>query len=120
MAVSKHLIFQSGSIFLFQMAGLVRADDRVDLLGQHIGDTPQLLAPGVINTGLATRDVALTADGREIFFCVYTSGDPVFLPRGCACRMRSTWDPCSMDHRLGPPRLSCHLTAKSFFSVRNG
>ncbi len=39
-----------------------------------ISDQPQLLAPGFINTGLATRDVTMTPDGREIYFCTNTSG----------------------------------------------
>lgn len=39
-----------------------------------IGQTPTLLAPGFINTGLLTRDVALSPDGTELFFCQATSG----------------------------------------------
>jgi len=38
------------------------------------GPVPTLLAPGIINTGLITRDVAMTPDGREIYFCQATRG----------------------------------------------
>jgi len=38
------------------------------------GSVPTLLAPGFINTGLVTRDVAMTPDGREIYFCQATGG----------------------------------------------
>lgn len=30
---------------------------------------PRLFAPGLVNTGLATRDLAMTPDGAEIYFC---------------------------------------------------
>jgi hypothetical protein len=34
------------------------------------GDDPQLFAPGLITTGMFTRDVAITPDGDEIYYCV--------------------------------------------------
>lgn len=40
-------------------------------LGQSLPDSvPQLFAPGVINTGMFTRDVAISPDGNEIYFCI--------------------------------------------------
>lgn len=40
-------------------------------LGQSLPDSvPQLFAPGVINTGMFTRDVAISPDGKEIYFCI--------------------------------------------------
>ncbi len=39
-----------------------------------IGNEPRLLAPGFINTGLATRDVTMSPDGRELYFCATTAG----------------------------------------------
>jgi len=35
---------------------------------------PELLAPGFINTGLVTRDVAMSPDGGEVYFCQATAG----------------------------------------------
>jgi hypothetical protein len=34
------------------------------------GAVPQVFAPGIVNAGMFTRDVAMTPDGREIYFCV--------------------------------------------------
>jgi len=40
-------------------------------LGQHLEDSlPELFAPGIVSTGMFTRDVAITPDGKEIYFCV--------------------------------------------------
>ena len=34
------------------------------------GKTPELFAPGIIATGMFTRDVAMTPDGKELYFCI--------------------------------------------------
>ena len=34
------------------------------------GDTPELFAPGLVTTGMYTRDVAMTPDGSELYFGV--------------------------------------------------
>jgi hypothetical protein len=40
-------------------------------LGQFLPDTvPELFAPGIVSTGMFTRDMAISPDGKEIFFCV--------------------------------------------------
>ena len=40
-------------------------------LGQEPpGGTPQLFAPGIVSTGMFTRDIAMTPSGDEIYFCV--------------------------------------------------
>lgn len=40
-------------------------------LGQQPPDTiPALFAPGVVSTGIFTRDMAISPDGKEICFCV--------------------------------------------------
>jgi hypothetical protein len=31
---------------------------------------PEVFAPGIVNTGLYTRDIAISKDGNEIYFCV--------------------------------------------------
>jgi hypothetical protein len=46
-------------------------DLRGPYLGQELpGLEPRLFAPGVVSTGLATRDVAITPDGNEFYFSV--------------------------------------------------
>lgn len=40
-------------------------------LGQSLPDSvPELFAPGIVSTGIFTRDVAIGPDGKEIYFCV--------------------------------------------------
>ncbi|MFC1563742.1 hypothetical protein ACFL6G_02345 [candidate division KSB1 bacterium] len=40
-------------------------------LGQALpGADPELFAPGIIPTGMYTRDVAMTPDGDEFYFCI--------------------------------------------------
>ena len=42
-----------------------------DYLGQTPpGDAPELFAPGIVTTGMYTRDVAMTPDGSELYFGV--------------------------------------------------
>jgi hypothetical protein len=40
-------------------------------LGQRLpGTTPEIFAPGIVSTGVYTRDIAIAKDGKEIYFCV--------------------------------------------------
>ena len=39
------------------------------------GTTPIVFAPGIVSTGLYTRDITITPDGNEIYFCI---SDPSF------------------------------------------
>lgn len=40
-------------------------------LGQTLpGDVPELFAPGIISTPMYTRDITMTPDGKEIYFCI--------------------------------------------------
>lgn len=46
-----------------------------DYLGQnHPKDSALLFAPGIVSTGTNERDLAVTADGKEIFFCREVGG----------------------------------------------
>jgi hypothetical protein len=43
-------------------------------LGQELPDTiPQLFAPGIISNGLVNRDVAISIDGKEMYFGIHTA-----------------------------------------------
>lgn len=49
------------------------------LTGPFVGQgrpprTPELFAPGIVCTNLATRDVAMAADGSELYFSVFLPG----------------------------------------------
>ncbi len=55
-----------------------------DLTGQYLGqivpgDEPELFAPGIVSTGMYTRDVAMTPDGDEIYYCVMEAGFSIVL-----------------------------------------
>ncbi len=44
-------------------------------LGQQPpGESPELFAPGIVSTGLYERDLVMTPDGKEIYFCVAAPG----------------------------------------------
>ena len=54
------------------------------LTGEYLGQTPparqaELFAPGIVSTGMHTRDVAMTPDGREIYFGTIIGGLSVIL-----------------------------------------
>lgn len=66
------LIWALVSLFAAQQtAAEVTVPAAGDYLGQPLpGDEPVLFAPGIVNIGLYTRDVAMTPDGDEIYFTV--------------------------------------------------
>ena len=52
------------------------ADQKVDVAGPYLGQatpgaTPELFAPGVLNTDLSERDTAWSPDGRELYYTLY-------------------------------------------------
>lgn len=54
------------------------------LTGDYLGQTPpgrtaELFAPGIVSTGMHTRDVAMTPDGREIYFGAIIGGLAVIM-----------------------------------------
>jgi hypothetical protein len=72
---------KSAAVFCFFLVtvGCVREDldlpDFPVLTGPYLGQTPPgsdpvLFAPGIVNTGLYTRDVAMIPDGSEIYYGV--------------------------------------------------
>jgi len=49
-------------------------------LGQKMpGLEPEVFAPGIVSTGLATRDVAMTPDGEELYFSVTVGGRTMIM-----------------------------------------
>jgi Tol biopolymer transport system component len=51
-----------------------------EYLGQiPSGDKPELFAPGIISTGMYTRDVAMTPDGTEFYYGIMESGFSVIM-----------------------------------------
>lgn len=54
------------------------------LTGEYLGQTPpggepELFAPGIVSTGLYTRDIAMTPDGDEIYYGVFSGPFTVIM-----------------------------------------
>ena len=52
-------------------------------MGAYLGETSpetvaKLFAPGIVTTGFHTRDIAISPDGNEIYFCLYI-GNNTFM-----------------------------------------
>ncbi|MBN1300485.1 MAG: PD40 domain-containing protein [Melioribacteraceae bacterium] len=46
-----------------------------ELMGEYLGQIPpsdkaELFAPGIVSTGMYERDIAISGDGKEIYYCV--------------------------------------------------
>ncbi len=55
-----------------------------ELRGPYLGQnppglTPEVFAPGIVSTGLATRDMAITPNGEEIYFSVTVGGRTMIM-----------------------------------------
>ncbi|UCG87708.1 MAG: PD40 domain-containing protein [Gemmatimonadota bacterium] len=69
----------AASLVLIVEAGCASSDDFPVLTGDYLGQTPpgptpQLFAPGIVSTGVYTRDLAMTPEGDEIYFGVMVGG----------------------------------------------
>ena len=72
-------------------------------LGQMLPDTlPELFAPGIVSTGMYTRDVAITPDGKEIYFCV-AIGNYTYSTILCAREENGRWLPPEIVPFSGGP-----------------
>jgi hypothetical protein len=72
-------------LLLLLVAGLCgcASDGFPVLTGEYLGQTPpgdtaEVFAPGIISTGLYTRDVAITPDGKEFYFSVVLGNHDYF------------------------------------------
>lgn len=64
----KHLLIVLSAITLFSCG-----NNNQQITGAYLGeelpnDSAKLFAPGIINDGIATRDITFTPDGKEIYF----------------------------------------------------
>jgi hypothetical protein len=55
-----------------------------DLRGPYLGQEPpglepEIFAPGIVSTGLPTRDIAITPDGTELYFAVTLGGRTMIM-----------------------------------------
>ncbi len=83
--MSFHRIIPAGLIMVISVAFLFSCNGTTEstetepsfpvlsgpFMGQTLPDSvPELFAPGVVSTGMFTRDMAISPDGKEIYFCV--------------------------------------------------
>jgi len=62
-----------------------------DYLGQTLpSDSAALFAPGIISTGMYTRDITISPDGNEIYFCVSLANFS-YATILCSKRVGDTW-----------------------------
>jgi Tol biopolymer transport system component len=72
-------------------------------LGQTLPDSiPQLFAPGVVSTGMFTRDMAISPDGKEIYFCV-SIGNYTYSTILCSKEVNGAWQPPEIVSFSGGP-----------------
>lgn len=70
------------------------------------GPVPEVFAPGVINTGMFVRDVAMTPDGREFYFGLAAGG--YAWSTICVTRL--------VDGRWTPPEVMPHMEDPRFLN----
>ena len=89
--------FYTGIIFLYCL--LFYFCSKVDLkqkrTGPYLGEIPpdttaKLFAPGFISTGLSTRDITISPDGNEIYFCAGI-GNNTFMTTLFTRKINNVW-----------------------------
>lgn len=71
--------FRRSILLLLLLFTACSGSERVPQSGPYLGQqppgsTPQLFAPGIVSTGLFTRDISMTPDGTAIYFSVMIGG----------------------------------------------
>ncbi|OFY67523.1 MAG: hypothetical protein A2V64_00390 [Bacteroidetes bacterium RBG_13_43_22] len=93
-------------------------------LGQKTpGDVPEVFAPGIVSTGMSTRDIAITPDGKEIYFCI-SLANYTFATILVTKEIDGTWtQPEVMEHMKNPLYMNLEPCispdGKKFFFLSN-
>ncbi len=71
--LKKIAVFSFLTLFFLSFSSCSRSDGFPVLQGEFMGQAfpgaePELFAPGIVSTGMYERDVAMTPDGREMYF----------------------------------------------------
>src|SRR5664279_6031091 len=70
-----HRVIQVGVLLIGLWGGLLGQTKAGPYLGQPLpGKEAVLFAPGILNSGLATRDITLLPDGSEIYVGIFMPG----------------------------------------------
>jgi len=83
------------AVYLFAACSLVnKTDNSFPLLsGPYLGQTPpgdepEIFAPGIVSTAMTTRDITMTPDGNEIYFCISALGYNLIF---CSKKVNGVW-----------------------------
>jgi len=84
-------------VLALAVSGLAAGDREKSAAGPYLGQkppgtAPELFAPGIVATGMHTRDMAMTPDGREIYFCVILGQYKLSSIVGCRLE-NGRWSP---------------------------
>jgi hypothetical protein len=101
---------------MFSRIALVLLTGMLDTLtawsqtGPYLGQTPpgmeaKLFAPGIVNTGMFTRDIAMTPDGNEIYFSIIV-GPNKLATIACTKRIDGRWTAPEVVPQLGLAKYS--------------
>ncbi len=100
-----------------------------ELTGDYLGQTPpgaepQVFAPGIVSTGLFTRDLAMTPDGDEIYFSVTVGASYDFSAIMTTRRVDGRWTepetvPFAADPRFMDLEPFVSPDGQRFFFVSN-
>jgi len=80
----RQLALAGVTIFLAACVQPATTDDFPVLTGAYLGQTPpgdtaELFAPGIVSTGMYTRDIAMTPEGDELYFGVLLGGLAIIM-----------------------------------------
>jgi len=125
--MKKYLIFVT---LLVLIAGCVHSPQVEFLaptgayLGQETpGDVPEVFAPGIVSTGMFTRDIAMTPDSKEIYFCI-SLANYTFATILVTKEINGKWThPEVMEHMRNPQYMNLEPCispdGKKFFFLSN-
>jgi Tol biopolymer transport system component len=93
--MSKYHYIIFSLISLLIISSCTEVDLTQKRIGAYLGETPpdtvaKLFAPGLLSTGFHTRDLAISPDGDEIYFCV-NIGSNTFMTMLFTRRINDEW-----------------------------
>lgn len=112
------------SLLLTGCSGLSEGTDGGPYLGQELpGAAPIIFAEGIVSTGLYTRDLAMTPDGSEIYFCSVVGNYAYTAIFGTRLENGRWTEPAALDFACNPAWMNIepfvHPDGSRFFFISN-
>ena len=117
-------ILTAFSLLLSGGSGLTDEDRGGPYLGQKLpGAEPVIFAEGIVSTGLYTRDLAMTPDGSEIYFCSIVGNYAYTAIFGTRLVSGRWTEPKALDFACDPAWMNIepfiHPDGSRFFFISN-